>query len=82
LSSSNTSLPTTTLAARPQSLPGPEHLLPLAMNAVTTINNTAALTLCNLDTKPSGTPDNQIREDFAILSKESKLYYCFFSMLI
>ncbi|KDR22246.1 oxysterol-binding protein-related protein 6-like [Zootermopsis nevadensis] len=70
LSSSNTSLPTTTLAARPQSLPGPEHLLPLAMNAVTTINNTAALTLCNLDTKPSGTPDNQIREDFAILAKE------------
>ncbi|PNF39980.1 Oxysterol-binding protein-related protein 6 [Cryptotermes secundus] len=69
LSSSNTSLPTT-LAARPQSLPGPEHLLPLTMNAVTTINNTAALTLCNLDTKPSGTPDNQIREDFAILAKD------------
>jgi len=73
LSNSSTSLPTT-LAARPQSLPGPEHLLPLTMNAVTTINNTAALTLCNLDTKPSGTPDNQIREDFAILAKDSKLF--------
>ncbi|XP_069676380.1 oxysterol-binding protein-related protein 6-like isoform X2 [Periplaneta americana] len=70
LSSSNSSLPTTTLAARPQSLPGPEHLLPLAVNAVTTINNTAALTLCNLDTKPSGTPDNQVREDFTILAKD------------
>ncbi|KAJ9585564.1 hypothetical protein L9F63_002640, partial [Diploptera punctata] len=35
LSSSNSSLPTTTLATRPQSLPGPEHLLPLAVNAVT-----------------------------------------------
>jgi hypothetical protein len=81
LSSSNTSLPTT-LAARPQSLPGPEHLLPLTMNAVTTINNTAALTLCNLDTKPSGTPDNQIREDFAILAKDSKLSYCLFKMLM
>jgi len=69
LSNSSMSLPTT-LAARPQSLPGPEHLLPLTMNAVTTINNTAALTLCNLDTKPSGTPDNQIREDFAILAKD------------
>ncbi|PSN35782.1 Oxysterol-binding protein-related protein 6 [Blattella germanica] len=69
LSSSNTSLPTTTLAARPQSLPGPEHLLPLAVNAVTSINNTA-LTLCTLDTKPSGTPDNQIREDFTILAKD------------
>jgi hypothetical protein len=73
LSNSNTSLPTTTLAARPQSLPGPEHLLPLAVNAVTSINNTA-LTLCSLDTKPSGTPDNQIREDFTILAKDSKLY--------
>jgi hypothetical protein len=73
LSSSSTSLPTT-LATRPQSLPGPEHLLPLTVNAVTTINNTAALTLCNLDTKPSGTPDNQIREDFAILAKDSKLF--------
>jgi hypothetical protein len=80
LSSSSTSLPTTALAARPQSLPGPEHLLPLAVNAVTTINNTAALTLCNLDTKPSGTPDNQIREDFAILAKDSKLSYYLFKM--
>ncbi|XP_068082780.1 oxysterol-binding protein-related protein 6 isoform X2 [Anabrus simplex] len=63
LSSSNSSLPSATVAARPQSLPGPEHLLPI-------VTGTAAVTVTAADTKPSSTPDNQIREDFAILAKD------------
>nr|CAD7194443.1 unnamed protein product [Timema douglasi] len=61
---SNSSLPSTTFAARPQSLPGPDHLMPHSINSAT------ALTMCALDSRPGSTPENNLREDFAILAKD------------
>lgn len=69
LSSSNSSLTIATqglgatlnagvAAARPQSLPGAEHLLPLVSPAD-----------CNRISS-SCTPDNHLREDFTILAKD------------
>nr|CAD7393894.1 unnamed protein product [Timema cristinae] len=61
---SNSSLPSTTFAARPQSLPGPDHLMPHSINSAT------ALTMCALDSRPGSTPENHLREDFVILAKD------------
>lgn len=52
------SLSTGVAAARPQSLPGAEHLLPL----VTSPADSRISSSC--------TPDNHLREDFAVLAKD------------
>lgn len=54
------SLSTGVAAARPQSLPGAEHLLPL----VTSPADNRISSSC--------TPDNHLREDFAVLAKDGK----------
>lgn len=64
LSASNSSLaaiamssvPIPMIASRPQSLPGPEHLIPLAPSGT--------------DRQFSSTPEFQLREDFTILAKD------------
>ncbi|GLG95172.1 Oxysterol-binding protein-related protein 6, partial [Gryllus bimaculatus] len=69
LSSSNTSLASANLVARPQSLPGGgEHLLPLASAAATAVTITAT----GESGRPNSscTPDNQLRDDFVILAKD------------